>query len=146
MSSYIAEAVSQDSNMQPPREGQLLALTVDATGRGYDLSVLTINSQKFQANVDEAVFLTLRNDSTTTNLYYKFALTQGAAAALDPAVTLAAGSPLAFTTTSCEFIPPSSAINHRIHRPTDKFLGVRTSSGTTVLRLYPSSESTPQGQ
>src|SRR5882762_3273209 len=142
MSMVINEAVSQDANIQPPRRGQVVALTVDATPRAYALTGLTLNAQKFQQNSNEHLFLTLRNDNATTNLYYLFS--DVISAALDPTLAVAAGSPLAFSDAYGDFIPPSSAVNVRIQRGIDKFLIVRTGTGTAILRLYPSSESSLQ--
>lgn len=139
--SEITTAVSQDANILPPRVGQVIALAIDATARAYDITVLSFNGEPWHAVPAQQVYLTLRNDSAATNIYYQFGATN--TASLDPAAAVTAGVALAYANTYGDFIPPGGVVNVRIHRDQDKFLVVRTATGTSTLRFYASSESSP---
>ena len=89
------------------------------------------------------MYLTLQNDSTTTNIYFT---TSNQAATVDPTSVLGAGSTLAFGAAQCPFIPPNGTAMVRIRRDQDLFLNLRTASGTSTIRFGASSENTPRYQ
>lgn len=137
----ITTAIAQDADIQPPRVGQVIALAIDATARAYDLTALAFNGEPWHAVVAQTLYLTMRNDSAATSIYFQFGVTN--TAVLDPAAVVAAGGALVYANTYGDFIPAGGVVNVRIHRDQDKFMVVRTASGTATLRFYASSESTP---
>lgn len=126
------------ANVTPPRRGECLALEVDATARPYDLRSLPLAGfAPKESKANERVFVTLQ--ALTADVWFYFASVDNDD--LDPTADIAAGQPLAYADTYGDRLAIGSSIRLRIDRQQDKFLVVRTSSGTATLLLRASSES-----
>lgn len=137
-----ADATNQDSNIQIPRRGQIMAKTVDATARAINLQLLAFNGVPFNAARRESVFINLVNESTTTTIYLQ--ADPAADTDMDPAAILLATDPASFPVTHGYPLLPLAERSFRIFRNTDLFLVVRTASGTAKLVLTTSSDNTPR--
>lgn len=132
-------ADEQDANITPPRRGQVVALSVDATARAYDLTGLALGSANAPqvSPKREEVFVTLVSWGTT--VWYHFSPTNDAS--IDDTAAIAAGSPLAFANTYGEPLGDGATVDLRIDRNVDKYLVVKAASGATgKLYIRPSSE------
>jgi hypothetical protein len=136
MSSFNSEG--QASNVRPPRRGAVITLTVDSTARAYDLSVLTLGGGKPSADGSGArnVYLTLQSNA---DLFYHFSDTNSAV--LDDTATLSVGSTLAFANTYGAKLVSGQDVPVRLDRGVDKYIVLKTNSGTATLRFWASSDS-----
>jgi hypothetical protein len=134
-----ADAVNQDSNIQPARRGQGVAIAVDATARPYDITGINWNSVKYNADSQNSwLYLDLQNDGTSTIYYYFDTVTSSDMA---EGTIQAAGATLAQVNAVPKAIPTGVTVPVRIKRDVDKWL-VLKSSATSTLRIFPSSDST----
>lgn len=140
--SVVIEAQRQDSNIQGGRRGEGTAVAIDTTARAYDLRGLIWNGQKYYAVYQEFVFLDLQNDGDG-KIYYYFSPTN--TVDLNEATIQAAGSTLANTLAVPKVIRGNTDAPARIQRDKDLFLIVKGSAAST-LRIFPSSDSSPQAQ
>jgi hypothetical protein len=161
-------SVSQSSNIIPPRlakqmdatraatagvaqtvVGQVIAITVDATSRRYDLTQLLWQEMR-QGNLGDAdaFFVSFQTDSN--NVF--FLLDSDAAAATANAVsdtaTLNPGDALVLPTASpfpgAVIIAGLPPVDVRLNRQVDKTLIVKCAAAkTSVLRFWPSSQRMP---
>lgn len=134
------EAGRQADNIRPPRKSHIIALAVDATARAYDLSSLEMGGKNFNAGASlrDAIYLTL--EAETADIYYYF--DTATSSTLDDTAKVSAGGSLAYATTYAMRIPQNDTRDVRIERSTDKFLVVKTATGTATLRFYASSQPT----
>lgn len=139
----INESMKNNANLLPPRRGNGAALTVDTTARVYDLRALAFNGQAYKANVDEALFLDLQNDGTNP-IYYYFSSSN--TVDLNEATVTAAGGTLALANAVPKVLRAAQDAPVEIERDIDQFLIVKSTGGTSTLRIFPSSKSTPQVQ
>ena len=128
-------AQDQAADTCPPRRGAVLALTVDATARAYDLTALDLGGYAASGGRRNEVFLTLFADGG--DVYYQLASV--ATASLDDTAVIAAAGTLAYANTYAMKLPSGAAQSFRINRNVDKYLQVKTSSGTATLRFFASS-------
>lgn len=133
---HIAE--HQAANILPPRRGAVLAIAVDTTARAYDITTIDLGDVYKAAHGDE-VYLTLQADGA--KVYYHFKETTGGTG-LDNTAAVAAGGTIAFADTYGAFVGDGERVQERITRNLDKFLVVKTASGTATLRIWASSHST----
>lgn len=131
------------ANIQAARRGQGVAVTVDTTARAYDLTVLSWNGQGWKAYADEALYLDLQNDGANP-IYFYFSPTN--TVDLVDSTIQAAGSTLALVNAVPKILRAAQDAPVELERDIDKFLIVKSTTGTTVLRIFPSSKSTPQAQ
>lgn len=137
-----SEAEQQDANIQPPRKGEIMAQTVDSTARAIDLTKLSFNGQTWQASQKEYLYVTLLNESSSTNIYYYTAT--DSTVNLDQTLVVAAGGTPSLRTTDPWVLFPLQKEPIRLQRDVDKFLHVKVASGTATLRIGSSSGSTMQ--
>lgn len=135
-----ADSVNQDSNIQIPRKGEVMAKTVDTTGRAIDLRLLAFNDIAYRIERGEWVFINLKNESTTTSIYFYAA--PDATVTISATDVLAAATAASFPTTHPWVLGPSEERSYRLARAVDLFLHVITAAGTATLRLGTSSDST----
>lgn len=138
-----SEAEQHDANIQAPRRGEIMAQAVDATARAIDMKLLSFNGQPFNASQKEYVFVTLTNESATTTVYYYFSQTNDTTG-MDPAAVVSAGGAPSLRTSDPWPLYPLQKEPVHLQRDLDKFLIVRTASGTATLRIGTSSHSTKQ--
>lgn len=155
-------SVQQASNIRPPRAGEILALSVDATSRGYDISALTWNGVPLtKLSNNNKYYLSMQCEGAG-DVY--FALDRAAAGtnSIDDTAAIAAGSPLVLPAASSFSSAPdyirtfASAvypahlvaglppIDVRIDHLIDRTIIVKCASGkTATLRFWPSSQNEP---
>lgn len=138
------EAVGQDANIQGPRRGQGVALTVDTTARVYDLTVLAWNGQAFAGMTDVFLYLDFQNDGANP-IYYYFG-SDNTNDLNEATVHAADGSVLALVNAVPKVLRAAQDTPIRIQCDIDKFLVVKATTGSSVLRIFPSSNSTPKAQ
>lgn len=128
-------AIEQYSDVSPPRAGQTLALTLDATARSYDISTLAMGGFTPDADVKRKSEVYLYMQTESAGAYFTFSIV---AKTIDNSVAVAAGSALAYADTHCALIASGGIIRLRINRSLDKFLNVK-GTGAGTLRLWISS-------
>lgn len=155
-------SVSQSSNVVPPRIvknltsvqggtpapiGQVVALTIDATSRGYDISQLLWQGQK-QGNAGDVDAFYLSFQAESNDVYFLFDSDAAGTNSIDDSLAIAAGTALSLTTGTS--FPPAKIIaglppvDVRIERAVDKTLIVKCASGkSAILRFWPSSQRMP---
>lgn len=138
------EAVYQEADIQPARRGEGMAITVDTTGRAYSLQLLVINGNQFQGQYQEHVYLDLQNDGANP-IYYYFDQ-QGTTVDIAPATVQAAGSVLVASSVVPKVLRANQDAPVRINRALDKFLHLISTGGSSTLRIFPSSASSPKIQ
>jgi hypothetical protein len=133
-------AEEQAANILPPRRGEVLALAVDATARGYALGSLALGgaTPEGAATGRQEIYVTVQ--AVTADVWLYFA--PATASDLDPATAVAAGGTLSFANTYGWRVPSGTEQAFRLNRAQDKFLVCRTSSGTATLLIRASSPST----
>jgi hypothetical protein len=135
-----ADAVGQDSNIQIPRRGEVMAITVDTTGRAIDLRLLAFNDVNWKLGSKEWVFVNLKNQDAANSIFFYAAPDN--TVTIDPAAIIAAGTAASFPGTHAWFLAPGEERSYRISRDNDLFLHVRATAGTPTLRLGTSSDNT----
>jgi hypothetical protein len=130
-------ATSQADNVVPARRGKIIALTVDTTARSYDLTALAL-SKPFVSTQDDTVYITMVCDSA--DVYYAFH--SATASDLSDTSAVAAGAALAYNNAYAARLVKDTTLDTRINRRVDKFLQVKTASGTAILRFWASSQNT----
>jgi hypothetical protein len=130
-------AEEQAANVQPPRRGAVLAISVDTTARPYDLSSLDLGGITPEADHKRRheTWVTLQADGG--DVYYYFS--SATASNLDNTAAVAAGGTPAYATTHGAKIKQDDRHEVRIDRSRDVFLIVKTSTGTATLRFWASS-------
>lgn len=131
-------------------EGQIIALAVDATSRGYDISQLLLNGVKAGKIGDvNAFFLSMQCEGN--DVYFLFDQAAPGTNSIDDTLSIAAGTAaLTLTSGSGSAFPPShlpvgnTMVDFYVERLIDKTLIVKCAAGkTAVLRFGPSSNSLP---
>lgn len=124
-------AESQYANVHPPVEGKIIAVTLDATSRRYDLGALALGD----AGVERGgtMFLTL---ISTVLFYYKFH--DANAGTADETSADAAAAPLTFQALAVALAPANTPIRVRVNRKSHRYLIVKASAG--ILRIWVSSD------
>lgn len=129
-------ATSQADNVLPPRRGKVIAISVDSTARSYDLTAIALPDTYQSTN--DWVYLTIATSVECWVIFHS-----ATAATLDDTAAISAGSALALATTHGFPLREDSEHHFRINRAVDKFLQIKSASGTSgVLTLYASSENT----
>lgn len=138
----VDRATSQSDNISPPRRGAYLVQAVDTTARPYQLALLPLGGKPItNANQADHVYLTLGADGGDVYLYFSSVT----ASDLDDTAANAAGTPWTATTMSgnttyCEKIASGTVRDFRIERSVDRWIVLKTSTGTANLRFYASSQ------
>lgn len=154
-------SVNQSSNIRPPRVGQIIALAVDATSRGYDISQLKWNGVPIQKIAQHNHFF-LSIQCETNDVYFAFDQAAAGLNSIDDTSAIAAAGTMvtpAITSVSAapDYIPTLTAaappahlvgglppIDVRIDHLVDKTLIVKCAAGkTATLRMWPSSQNEP---
>lgn len=140
MGNHIAS--SQSANKQPPVEGSIIAVTLDAVSRPYDLGPLTLAGQQGRPNADagqhDDLFLTLRAD-----VAWFYFLSPVGTGTVDDTSKDAAGVPLTQGVTHAATAAANEEVRVRVNRTRHRFLLVK-GSGAGTLRGWVSSE--PSGR
>ncbi len=118
-------------------------LAVDATSRPYNIALLPLGGQATVNTVNpgnDHVFVTMHADGG--DIYYFF---DSATATVDDTAKITAGTAASATsmsaaTTACAKLLSGTSIDLRINRRDDKWLVVKTSTSTAILRMYASSQ------
>lgn len=133
-------ALGQVSNIQPPVLGTIIAVTLDATSRAYDLGSLVFDGQKLVTGAAPTtppdtgdMFLTLHGDVAW---FYAFSSATGTIA---NAAADAAGAALTQGATYAARAEAGQEVRVRINRVKHRWLIVQ-GSGAGVLRGWVSSE------
>lgn len=158
-------AIDQASDIRPPRAAQVLALTVDATSRGYDLTALPWNEVGVTKGGNRNHFFLSVQCEGTGDVYFILDRAPVGTNTIDDTTSIAAGT--AFTkatiqtpasaTAAPDYTPTYSTalypahlvaglppVDIRIDRQIDKTLIVKCASGkTATLRFWPSSKNEP---
>lgn len=131
------EATRQADNILPPRRSGIIALAIDSTARAYDLSVITMGGSTFSSTQKgQRVYLTLQADGGAVY----FHLSSASATTLSDTATIAAGGTIAYANTYGAKIESGGSMDIRIDRLDDRYLVVKTASGTATLRFWASSQ------
>lgn len=131
------EQTRQLNNVLPPRVQKIWVQAVDATSRAYDLTALNLGDV-YNAPHSIYVYLTMRAEGG--DVYFGFDSVN--TDTIDDTAAITAGttpSSTNFTTTSCWVIPNGQTVRMRILRNVDKYLYLKTSTGTAKCRIYASS-------
>lgn len=134
--STVAEA--QAANVTPPRRSQTLVIATDATARAYDLWSVGFAGHAAPNTTAGRLFVYLSLQATGAACWYQ--LSDVSTATLDPSAAITAGSALAYVATHGAFVADGSEKMIRINRNVDRYLIIRTASGTGKLVIYASSE------
>lgn len=129
----------QAAAVAPPREGAVLAVTLDTTVRAYQISGLNIGGfTPLAANQDQKqVFLRVLADGADIFMHFNSdGTTSGAVAS-----AIAAGNPLVYSDAYLFKIPNGSYCDFYIDRSVDKYI-VLVGSAAGTARIYASSFST----
>ena len=132
------EVETQEANIQPPRRGEGVAVTVTTISNTYDLKVLSWNGKEHLPQLHGYVFLDIQNDGANP-LYYRFGSTNDND--LNEATVQAAGSTLARVAAVPKLLPAGQERAVRLQLDKDTFLSLKSTGGNTVLRIFPSSDS-----
>lgn len=131
-----SEATRHANNVLPPREGKIIALTLDATARAYDLKVLELGGASYKTDLKgQRVYLTMQAE--TADCFFLFC--SDGTTSLNQATAIAAGSALAYNDAYCARLPANTAIDVHIDKDTDRYLVVK-GSAAGVLRFWASSQ------
>lgn len=131
------EATRQADNILPPRRSAIIALAIDSTARAYDMSVLTLAGNTFSSTQKGVrLYLTMQADGGAVY----FQLSSSNSATLSDTASITAGSALAFANTYGAKIESGGSVDVRIDRLDDRYLVVKTASGTATLRFWASSQ------
>lgn len=124
----------QHANVQPPVQGRIISITLDATSRIKDLGLLDLGG----ANVDRGgeMYLSMRAD---VRWFFKFNDTNTGTA--DEAAADAAVAPITFQANAVHDAVAGELVRVRIDRKKHRFLVVK-GSGAGILRIHVSSEPT----
>lgn len=127
----IAERYLAD--LRPPRRGAVLAITLDATARAYDLTALDIGGAAPSVGRRNEVAVVVTAEGADIFLYF----------AADNTVTLdttaiAAGGAVAYSNVHAAKIATGTSLRMRISRDKDKYLHVK-GSGAGTMRIWASS-------
>lgn len=134
--SSVAE--HQAANALPPRRGAVLALAIDSTARPYALASLDLAGYTQGTSPNQQhVFVTLQ--AITADVWFYFS--SATASDLDHAAAISAGSALAYANTYGWRLPQNEERSFRLNRNLDRFLIVKTATGTATLLIAASSES-----
>lgn len=149
--SGISHAFEQSNNVVAPRLGQIIAQAVDATSRGYDLTIIAFNAVKAaNLGLEDEFFIDVMAEGNDV-----FWATDSAAPgvnAIDDTAATAAGTPptlddptTVHTGLKCgHLIAGQPSISVRLDRAVDKTLVLKCAAGkTATFRYWPSSQSTP---
>lgn len=129
------EADQQAMNVVPPRRGAILAITLDATARPYNLTLLTMGGVAYNAALAQHIYLTLQAE--TANCWYFFH--SATDSALDKTAAIAAGATAGYANTHAAYLPAGQSVSHRIKLNVDKWIEVQ-GSGAGILRIFASSQ------
>lgn len=132
-----SQALEQDADIQPAIRGEGVAVVVDTTARVYDLRGLAWNGQEFLKEFVGYLFLDLQNDGTNPIYYYFSGVNTND---LNEATIQAAGSTLARVAAVPKVLRAAQDAPVRLRLPRDLFLVVKSTGGTTTLRIFPSSK------
>ena len=146
----IVTSATTDAGGTPPTFGQVVAITVDATSRGYDLTQLLWGGEKTgDLKREDHFFVSFQTDSN--NVYFLLDSAAVGTHAIDDTQAIAAGT--ALTTLPAGIgnaFPPAVIIaglppvDVRIERQVDKTLIVKCASAkTSILRFWLSSQRDP---
>jgi hypothetical protein len=131
----------QSAELRPPRRGTVWAVSVDSTARVYDLSALDLGNDGDAPNGagDRPRTVDICLQCETADVYFYFS--SASATNLDNTAAQAATSAAAAAQTTHGAVLKSGNMQagYRINRTTDRYLVVKTASGTATLRLWAAS-------
>jgi hypothetical protein len=141
----------QEADIQPPRVGYIIALNVDATSRGYDLTQLCLQDEDpsvQRGTRKNDVYLTLENCDSANAIYFGFDSANVSVNQIsDTNVQAAGAAPLVFdslpsATCQAATVRPNVTRDIRINRLVDRTLILKCAASTTaVLRIGVTSKS-----
>lgn len=132
-------AESQAGNVQPPRRGEILAISVSTTATSYSLAALSLAGTTPEAVPKRRLEVFLAMQADGGNVYYSFS--QGAQTDLDNTAAIAVGGAVAYANTYGAKLVDGAVHDVRLNRTRDTHLTIKTSTGTAILRMWASSES-----
>lgn len=129
------QAEGQAANIQPPKVGEMLVITLDATSRRYDLGGVAWGGKAVDRAGD--IFMSLYGD-----VAFYFATNDTNAGTVDETAALAAGGAVsAFTTNAAWQVPAGVEVSFRFNRARHRYLVIKGSAAGKV-RIYASSDTT----
>lgn len=142
-----SNTLDQATNIVPPRAGNIIALGVDATSRGYAIQSLQWGGQTVQQRPNQ-FYVTLLNDGSNDIFFAFDSAAPGTNEIADTSITSAGGTiafdALTSSICQCGKIPAGVWMDVRIDRMVDQTLIVKCASGkTSTLRMWPSSQLMP---
>jgi len=126
------------ANFTPPRRGDTLALAVDATARAYDMGSLSIGGYTPDAGLSRKCEVIVTLQARGARVFFHTSSTN--AASLDDTAAVAAGGTLAYANTYGAWIEDGGQVSLTFDRRKDRYLVVKTASGTATLGIWGSSE------
>jgi hypothetical protein len=134
----------QEGNILPPRIGFVMAVTVDSTSRGYDLTLLKFQDEGLAPNGNSLKNeLWLRLTAVTNDVFFAFDSAAAGTNTINDATLNAAGSAAAFTSGGCDKVVAGTTVQVRIDRLVDKTLILKAASASGSLRISQASQSLP---
>ena len=140
---WDSEALRQDANIQGPRRGQGVAVATSAAVTAYDLRGLAWNGQSFAGMTDVFLYLDLQNDGANPIYYY---FSTAADVDMNDGTVQTVGATLALTNAVPKVLRSAQDTPIRIQCDVDTFLILKSPAGASVLRIFPSSNSTVKVQ
>ena len=134
-----SNAEAQAANVQPPRRGQIFAVSVSATATAYNLGGLAMSGATPEASAARRNELYIAIQADGGAIYYYFH--SATASDLDDTAKASVGGAVAYANTYGVLLPASAVHEIRIDRSRDKFLVLKTASGTAIARIWATSES-----
>ena len=129
----------QDADNRPPRRLKILPLTVTSTATAYDLTKLQLGEVAPSADGTPAKVVYLNFAARGADIFYQ--LSDVSATDLDDTAAIAVGGPLVYSGAYGVPLPDGSRAAERIDRSIDKFLIVKTPSGTSGKLFFWASSS-----
>ena len=127
--------LDQWANAVPPRKGAEVTIAVDSTGRAYNISKLALGGYTPNGENVRSVYCNLQLTADGGDVYIQFDSTN--TVTLDDTAAHAAGTELVvFANTYCAKIPSGATVPVRIDRKIDKYMHIKTSTGTAKLRFH----------
>jgi hypothetical protein len=131
-------AEQQAANVTPPRRGAVLAIGVSTSAEAYDITGIALGGYTPNgANILQSyVYLTLHAEDG--EVFYYFSSTNDEDITATDKIT--AGAAIAFDNKYAARLAENQEVSVRINRAVDKYLVLRTNTGTPICRVWASSE------
>lgn len=130
-----AQALGKYANVQPPVQGGIIAITLDAVSRIKDLGALALGGDQVDKNGD--FFLSIRAD---VKFWLKFN-SANAGTVDETAADAAAAAPITFQANAALEVAAAETVRFHLNRKNHRYLLIK-GSGAGTVRMWVSSEVT----